>query len=415
MRNEILLAMTAITLAACAPPTIQALESKPTVFQPQQVEVELDPATAAIVTPPVEFTSEAQYARMIPDPSSAIWTLVAGDFRRPVAVEHADDERLFIVEQEGLIWIIQNNERLTEPFLDLRQLVNDNASEQGLLGLAFHPDYAETGTFFVNYTGGNGETRISRYSRSEDPHRADAASETLLLTIHQPFRNHNGGSLAFGPDGFLYVGTGDGGSAGDPLGNSQRLDTLLGKILRLDVDSAQPYAIPADNPFAEGGALPEIWAYGLRNPWRFAFDQATGDLFIADVGQNQWEEINVQDAKSPGGENYGWNLREGTHAYVGGDSGLTDPVVEYSHSDGCSVTGGEVVRDPRLPDWSGLYLYGDYCKGWIWGLLADDMGTWTSQLLYESNFTISSFGQDAAGNIYLVDYRGGVYRLDPTS
>ena len=243
--------------------------------------------------------------------------------------------------------------------------VNDRSNEQGLLGLAFHPGYAQNGFFYINYTGVDGETRISRFSRGQEANRADAESESIVLTIAQPYGNHNGGAIVFGPDGYLYIGTGDGGSGGDPLGNGQRLDTLLGKILRLDVDTAEAYAIPASNPFAQGGGLPEIWAYGLRNPWRITFDRVDGDLYIADVGQNQWEEVNHQPARSSGGENYGWNLREGMHAYAGGEAAWTDPIVEYDHSLGCSVTGGEIVRDSRLPGWSGIYLYGDYCSGRI--------------------------------------------------
>jgi glucose/arabinose dehydrogenase len=392
------------------------VESTPSVFQSKPIggENEDDQVVPENTALPVEPTAKAQEAIVIPGPGTATWVLMAGDFRRPLAVTHAGDGRLFVVEQEGLIWILENGVRLSEPFLDLRQQVNDRANEQGFLGLAFHPDYAQNGFFFVNFTGADGETRISRFSRSLDPNHADVDSESILLTIAQPYGNHNGGSIAFGPDGYLYIGTGDGGSGGDPLGNGQRLDTLLGKILRLDVDSVQPYAIPPDNPFMQGGGLPEIWAYGLRNPWRIAFDKQGGDLFIADVGQNQWEEINYQAADSIGGENYGWNLREGAHPYAGGEAAWSDPIAEYDHGMGCSVTGGEVVRDPRLPLWSGLYLYGDYCTGRIWGLLSDGQ-RWSNHLLYESNFTLSSFGQDSSGRIYLVDHRGGIYRLDPTS
>jgi glucose/arabinose dehydrogenase len=415
MKNLIQCTLLALFMGACATATIPA--ERPTVT-PSRPEADVDvsdQAAAETVTLTLEPTPETHLALVMPDSGTAVWNLVSGDFRRPVALVHAGDERLFVVEQAGVIWIIQNGERLPEPFLDLRQSVNDRANEQGLLGLAFHPDYAQTGSFFLNYTGPNGETRISRFTRSEDPNRADPESETLMLTIDQPYGNHNGGSIAFGPQGYLYIGTGDGGSGGDPHGNGQRLDTFLGKILRLDIDSVDPYAIPPDNPFREGGALPEIWAYGLRNPWRFAFDRASGNLFIADVGQNQWEEINFQAATSHGGENYGWNLREGAHAYAGGAAAWTDPVAEYSHAEGCSVTGGEVVRDTRLIAWSGVYLYADYCSGQIWGLLGDGQGSWSSQLLYDSDFNPTSFGQDSIGRIYLVDHRGEIYRLEPTS
>lgn len=415
MRRRMLYFLIVFMLGACSTPRILAVESTPTVFRPEPIdgEIEADQVVPENTVLPVEPTATAQEAIAIPDPGTATWVLVAGDFRRPVAVTHTGDERLFIVEQEGVIWILENNVRMVEPFLDLRQQVNDRANEQGLLGLVFHPEFAQNGLFYVNYTAGNGETRVSRFKQGQDPNRADITSEAIILTIDQPYGNHNGGSMVFGSDGYLYIGTGDGGSGGDPLGNGQRLNTMLGKILRLDVDTAQPYAIPPDNPFALGGGLPEIWAYGLRNPWRIAFDKVGGDLFIADVGQSQWEEINFQAADSVGGENYGWNLREGAHPYADGEVAWTDPVVEYDHGLGCSVTGGEIVRDIRLPEWSGVYLYGDYCTGRIWGLLSDGQG-WSNQLLYESNFTLSSFGQDSTGRIFLVDHRGGIYRLDPT-
>lgn len=416
MRDTISLILMALFLGACAAPGIEGSTPTPTPFEPEPVTTISEGTSTALpdtslpngtLTPMVQTT-------VIPDPSTAAWVLVAGDFRRPVFVTHAGDSRLFVIEQEGVIWILQDGERLPEPFLDIREIVDDRANEMGLLGLAFHPDFPQNGFFYVNYTGSGGETHISRFSQSSDSNRADPDSETVLLTIDQPYRNHNGGSLIFGPDGYLYIGTGDGGSGGDPLGNGQRLDTLLGKILRLDVDGGQPYAIPSTNPFAQGGGLPEIWAYGLRNPWRIAFDSRSGDLYIADVGQNQWEEVNVQAARSSGGENYGWNLREGTHPYAGGGGDLIDPVAEYSHALGCSVTGGEVVRDPRLIDWSGIYLYGDYCRGTIWGLLPTDQG-WLNQLLYPTSFSITSFGTDAQGRIYLVDHAGGIYRLDPAA
>jgi glucose/arabinose dehydrogenase len=316
------------------------------------------------------------------------------------------------VEQPGLIQIIQKDQILSTPFLDIRDRVNDSASERGLLGLAFHPDYTRNGTFFVNYTGENGETVVSQYQVSDDANQADPDSELILLRIPQPYANHNGGGLKFGPDGMLYIGTGDGGSGGDPLGNGQNLDTLLGKLLRIDVNGEQPYAIPPDNPYVSGGGLPEIWAYGLRNPWRFSFDRITGDLFMGDVGQNVWEEINFQPVNSSGGENYGWNLREGSHPFSSETTeGLTDPVAEYSHEFGCSVTGGVVIRSPSLPAWNGIYIYGDYCTGTIWGLLQSEPGLWETTQVFDTNFTLSSFGEDASGEVYLIDYKGGVYRL----
>jgi glucose/arabinose dehydrogenase len=320
-----------------------------------------------------------------------------------------------VVEKRGTVRVLKDGALLPTLYLDIRDRVGSQSSEQGLLGLAFHPRHAENGALFVNYTDVNGDTVIARFQVSEDTNQVDPNSETRLLQVRQPFRNHNGGAVVFGPDGMLYLGLGDGGSAGDPEGNGQSLDTHLGKILRLDVDGEEPYAIPADNPYASGGGLPEIWAYGLRNPWRIAFDRATGALYIADVGQNAWEEIDYQPAGAPGGVNYGWDYLEGTHPYEGSpppDLELAPPVAEYSHDQGCSVSGGEVYRGDRLPEWAGIYLYGDYCSGLVWGLFRVESGGWESRRLFETGFTISSFGQDENGEVYLVDYSGGVYRLE---
>jgi hypothetical protein len=303
---------------------------------------------------------------------------------------------------------------LDAPLLDISDRVRDSGNEQGLLGLAFDPAFDQNGYFYVNYTGRGGTTTISRFQIGDNPNQADPSTETVLLTVDQPYANHNGGVLAFGPDGTLYIGLGDGGSAGDPQGNAQNLNSLLGKILRLDVSGADGYTIPPDNPFASGGGRAEIWAYGLRNPWRFAFDAATGDLFIGDVGQNAWEEINYQPAGEPGGRNYGWNLLEGTHPYaVDSFSQGILPIAEYGHNQGCSVTGGVVVRDPNLTAWNGVYLFGDYCTGIIWGILPDGAGGWNTQQLYDTSFNISSFGLDANGQVYLTDLNGGLYRLAP--
>ncbi len=393
----------------------QAIEisSTPTAFIPlPATETAVPGPTPGIAEsptppPPVSVTA-------LPDPAGAVWTAVVGGFRRPVDIQQAGDDRLFVVEQHGLIWIVAGGAVLPDPFLDISDRVGISANEQGLLGLAFHPDYAANGRFFVDYTDGRGDTVVARFQVSQEPNRADPDSEVVLLQIDQPYANHNGGGLAFGPDGYLYIGAGDGGSAGDPQGNAQRVDTLLGKILRIDVDGGEPYAIPPGNPFAAGGGRGEIWAYGLRNPWRFSFDRQTGDLHIGDVGQNTWEEIDFQAMGQAGGVNYGWNLREGLHEYAGGDTaGLTDPIAEYSHNQGCSVTGGVVVRSPSLPAWLGVYLYGDYCSGTIWGLVRDAVGVWQSAVLFESGLTISSFGQDRDGEVYLADHSGAIYRLEP--
>src|SRR5574340_1144191 len=310
---------------------------------------------------------------------------------KPTHISHAGDgsNRLFITEQEGRVLIVKNGVLLAEPFLDVRDRVSC-CGERGLLSIAFAPGYRGKGAFYINYTDRNGDTVVSRYRVSNDRDGADKGSEEVVLAIKQPFANHNGGQLAFGPDGYLYIGMGDGGSANDPLGKGQKMSTLLGKILRIDVESrTRPYAIPASNPFiSQKGALPEIWALGLRNPWRFSFDRESGDLYIADVGQNRYEEVDFQPAASRGGENYGWNIMEGTHCFLAKScevKGLVLPAVEYGHDQGCSITGGMVYRGKTYPRLKGTYLYGDYCSGRIWGMRKRD-GRWTSAVLADTGF-----------------------------
>jgi glucose/arabinose dehydrogenase len=355
---------------------------------------------------PVPATSTAPATTTFPNPARYQWQPIVSGLQRPVDLQADGSGRLFVIEKAGRIRILQNDQLLATPFLDISERVGSRGNEQGLLGLAFDPRYQQNGRFFVNYTDTNGNTVIARFQVSSDPNVADPQSEVKLLGVDQPFPNHNGGVLAFGPDGYLYAGLGDGGSAGDPFGNAQNTGVLLGKILRLDVDSAEPYAVPADNPFGN-----EIWAYGLRNPWRFSFDRATGDLYIGDVGQNAWEEIDFLPAGSPGGANFGWNYREGAHDYKGGGPpGLIDPVAEYSHPEGgCSIVGGYVYRG-SMPEWNGIYLYGDYCTGIIWGLIHTDNG-WKTQLLFDLPVTITSFGQDEKGELYLLSDSGEVFRL----
>jgi glucose/arabinose dehydrogenase len=345
------------------------------------------------------------------------WSRVADGFQKPVAIAHVGDSRLFIVEQRGVIRVLQDGIVQQEPFLDIRDRVNNSAFEQGLLGLAFDPDFARTGYFYVNYTNAGGDSLISRFTATLGEAQTDPATEATVLRIDQPFSNHNGGDLHFGPDGFLYIAAGDGGSANDPHGNGQNTDTLLGKLLRIKVGEAEPYAIPGDNPFAAGGGRPEIWAYGLRNPWRFSFDSLTGDLYIGDVGQNAWEEIDFLPAGSPGGANFGWNHREGTHPFADQRTeGLIDPIAEYANAGSeCSVSGGVVVRDPELPAWQGAYLYGDYCSGGVWGLLRDASGQWQPSRLFSTRFNISAFGTGADGAVYLVSHDGSIYRLESSS
>ncbi|MCL5996731.1 MAG: PQQ-dependent sugar dehydrogenase [Chloroflexi bacterium] len=330
---------------------------------------------------------------------------------------HAGDGtgRLYLVGKQGHVLVLEGGAVRSQPFLDITDRVGSSASEQGLLSIAFSPQYASDNTFFVDYTDKKGDTVISRFTAARDTAIADPNSESIILTIDQPYPNHNGGQLQFGPDGMLYIGTGDGGSGGDPQNNGQNVNSLLGKILRIDVSQAgQPYTVPASNPPLNNSNLREIWAYGLRNPWRFSFDRATGDLYIADVGQNKYEEIDFQPAGSTGGENYGWNLREGFEPYGGNaadESGLTAPIYQYGRDAGCSVTGGYVYRGKALPSLDGVYLYSDYCSGHIWSLQRATDGQWQNALLLDSGLNVSSFGEDEAGEIYVIDLGGAVYQL----
>ena len=336
----------------------------------------------------------------------------------PVAITHAGDGsgRLFITLKGGKVIIYDGAEVLANPFIDLSSLVSTN-SERGLLSVAFHPSYESNGFFYVNYTNTDGDTVIARYSVSSDPNVADQSSALVLLKITQPYQNHNGGQLQFGPDGYLYIGMGDGGSGGDPQNNAQNLGTLLGKILRIDVDGGVPYAIPANNPFVGNPeVLDEIWAVGLRNPWRFSFDRQTGDLFIGDVGQATWEEVDFQPATSLGGENYGWRRMEGTHCYNPStdcnDGTLVLPIIEYDHSVGCAITGGYRYRGRLNPALFGTYFYADYCTGLIWGATEDGNNAWMITELLDTDFRITTFGEDQAGEIYIADYQGGaIYHI----
>jgi glucose/arabinose dehydrogenase len=347
----------------------------------------------------------------------------------PVYVTDAGDGsgRLFIVEQVGRIRIVKDGALLPTPFLDIRSLV-ESGGERGLLSVAFHPDFKTNGVFVVDYTRASstpanvGDTVIARY-RATPPAAdvADRASAEALLTIDQPQPNHNGGLVKFGPDGLLYIGMGDGGGGGDtgaghaPEGNGQSLTTLLGKMLRIDVGAAGPYTVPPGNPNLGQAARREIWAYGLRNPWRFSFDRATGDLYIGDVGQNDYEEIDFQPSNAKGGVNYGWPVWEGNHGYrlASTRSPDTKPIAEYSHAGGaCSVTGGYVYRGTNIPALAGFYIFGDYCNGRLWTLVRFG-GAWRLGLLRDTSYLISSFGEDDAGELYLVDLKGAVYRFDP--
>ena len=347
-------------------------------------------------------------------------TIVDG-LSAPTDIVVAGDQsnRLFVVEQTGGIRIVRNGGVVATPFLDIGPLVIAGG-EQGSLGLAFHPHYATNGRFFINYTrAGDGATVIASYRvSSADPDRADALSRSELLIVPQPFSNHNGGALRFGPDGYLYIGVGDGGSGNDPVNRAQNPQELLGKLLRIDVDNGTPYAIPPGNPFATGGGRPEIFATGLRNPWRLSFDRLTGDLYIGDVGQHAQEEIDFVPGGQGAGANFGWRVMEGTECTdLGGgppcDSpALTPPILTYGHDEGCSVTGGVVYRGRNVPVLYGRYLYGDFCSGRLWAAGRDAEGRWRTDVVMETGHGLSTFGEDADGEVYWADlFAGRIYRL----
>jgi glucose/arabinose dehydrogenase len=347
---------------------------------------------------------------------------VARGLSSPLQITHAADgsKRLFVAEQDGLIRVIRKGVLRRTPFLDITGLT-EASGEQGLLGLAFHPNYSATGRFFVNYTDLNGDTVVAEYRTArQNPGRADPQSARVLLTIDQPYSNHNGGDIKFGPDGYLYIATGDGGSGGDPMDNGQSLSTLLGKLLRIDVDSSRgdrPYGIPSDNPFIDRqGARPEIYDYGLRNPWRFGFDRATGDLWIADVGQDRYEEINVARSGHTAGLNFGWNTMEAHACYEPSNGcarkGLELPVAAYPHSQGCSVSGGHVYRGTSQPALSGGYFYGDYCSGIVWALDATEPNKDGPSVVLRTGHNISTFGENEAGELFMADLSSGeIFKL----
>jgi hypothetical protein len=323
------------------------------------------------------------------------------------------DTRLFVVEQRGTIRVVKNGQLLSTPFLDVRPIAS--GGERGLLSVAFHPAYATNGYFYVNYTDVNGDTRVERYHANPASDVAEPQSAKLILAVDQPFSNHNGGHVLFGPDGMLYIGMGDGGSGGDPQGHGQNRGTLLGALLRIDVDGGDPYRIPADNPYVNQPPFRgEIWAWGLRNPWRSAFDAVAGTIYVADVGQNQWEEVNVRPAADKG-VNYGWNIMEGRHCYNASScnqSGLTLPVLEYNHSEGCSITGGFVYRGSKIPALQGHYFYADYCRGQVHSFkFASGAVSEPKAWDFGDIGSVPSFGEDANGELYVLSSNGTVYRL----
>lgn len=343
---------------------------------------------------------------------------LVGGLDHPVWMTHAGDGsgRLFVLEQPGRIRIVQDGAMLERPFLDVSERVGEPGFEQGLLGLAFAPDYGSSGKVYVSYTDQRGDSVLARYRvEAVDPNRVDPDSAQIILTVGQPAANHNGGHVLFGPDGYLYFGLGDGGGVSDPEGNGQNTGTLLGALLRIDVTEDEGYGIPPDNPFVhQPAARGELWAYGLRNPWRFAFDGNTGDLYIGDVGEHNVEEINYLPGDSPHGANFGWSLWEGSRRQWGGSRrGLVFPVAEYTHESGrCSVIGGHVYHGQDMPGMSGAYIYGDFCSGDIW-LLHHRGDAWHTSRVMMTGFPVSSFGEGPAGELYVLDYRGAVWRVLP--
>jgi glucose/arabinose dehydrogenase len=348
-------------------------------------------------------------------------------FQEPLDFQVAQGlpDRFFVAERGGKIFAVSGRVKESFPFLDISSLVTTEEQGQGLLGFAFHPHFDTNGYLFVGYTDLNGNTAIARYTSAPDRNRAMEDSGKIILTVSQPTGRHNSGQLAFGPDGYLYISVGDGGSEGDSLGNGQNRQILLGKILRIDVDEGDPYSIPPTNPFvSDMGVRDEIWMYGLRNPWRFSFDPLTGDFYIPDVGQNEWEEINIVPATLAGGQNFGWNVMEGSTCFNPTEdcdtTGLTLPSHEYPHGDGfCSVIGGFVYRGSSIPDLQGRYLFGDFCKGAVLSLhysdgVVTDLADWTEKLKADLSF-MTSFGRDHEGEVYVVLQSGGIFKLVPDS
>jgi glucose/arabinose dehydrogenase len=355
----------------------------------------------------------ATTAPAVPDLAAARITLteVAHELASPVAfATRADDDRFYVAEQGGRVRIVEHGQTVEDPVLEIEV---SGGNEQGLLGLVFSPDGTK---LYVDYTDPRGDTRVAEYSMDGDV--ADTASRRELLLVDQPYPNHNGGEVTFGRDGMLYITLGDGGSEGDPQERAQNLGELFGKILRIDPAPSgnAPYSIPADNPFVgRAGARPEVWMYGLRNPWRFSFDRATDDVWIGDVGQNAWEEIDFAAAGTGAGSNWGWNAREGTHKYEGpAPTGARDPIFELSHSDGnCAVTGGYVYRGAAIPALRGAYVFADYCVGELTALVQRDGVLADQALLGAATSEVTSFGEDAAGELYVLSRSGSIFRIDP--
>lgn len=388
--------------------------------------ISFGPVTLSLILAAAASGCGSQFESETPDPPSGTVPVrlqeIASGLAFPLYLTSppGDTERLFILERAGTIRIVKAGALLPTPFLDISGQVS-TSGEQGLLGLAFTPDYASSGRFVIHYTDPAGNTVVSRFRVSGDPDLADATSEEVLLRAEQPFSNHNGGQIAFGPDGLLYIGLGDGGGSNDPGGRGQSLADLLGSILRIDATGDATSIVPPDNPFVGmAEARPEIWSYGLRNPWRFSFDPATGDLYIADVGQNAWEEVNVALASegTDRAANYGWNRMEGRHCFQAtscDQTGLVLPVFEYDHGSGCSITGGYVYRGAAIPAIQGHYFYSDYCAGWVrsFRLAGTSVEAGTDWPTLRPGGQVVSLGQDAAGELYLLIAEGRVFKIVP--
>jgi glucose/arabinose dehydrogenase len=423
MKRVLMSAAVVMLLAACsAPPASvaptampRATETTPATAAPTEA------ATADATESPTAAPTEAAEPTASPAAGQALQPVLqeyVSGLEQPTYLTHAGDGSglLYVTEQPGRVRVIQNGALVPTPFLDIEDKVGSSGNEQGLLSVAFAPDYTASRKMFANYTDRNGDTVVAGFLVNEGGLTADPASQWQVMKIEQPYSNHNGGQLKFGPDGMLYIGMGDGGSAGDPQNYGQRVEELLGKMLRIDVSQSTadaPYAVPADNPSFGPESKPEIWSVGVRNPWRFSFDRETGDMFMADVGQNQIEEINFQPATSGGGENWGWKLREGFEEFTGPKTdAMTDPIFEYRHGeDGCSVTGGYVYRGASLPALAGAYVYGDFCSGRVWDLRPGAGGNWVNTRLFETNYSITSFGEDEQGELYVLDRSGTIYKL----
>ena len=404
-----------LALAGCGQPP-----STPSASTPRSISPGASPGRSAGPVASGSASPGASAPAVAFDPGRIAVTLVpvVDGLASPLAVVNAGDGtgRLFVAEQGGQIRIVRDGRLVAQPYLDIADRIT-SGGERGLLGVAFHPRYPDDPRVFVNYTDRNGDTQVSSFRVDPaNPDRADPATERQILFVAQPFANHNGGAVVFGPDGFLYISLGDGGSGGDPQGNGQSLKTLLGKIVRIDIDQEtddRAYEIPPGNPYAGGAdaGLAEIWLTGLRNPWRMSFDRADGDLWIGDVGQGDWEEIDVQRAGAPGGTNFGWNRMEGNHCFsprvACEDPSLALPRAEYGHDQGCTVVGGGVARGPGQPLLTGGYFFADYCTGRVWAIAAAVEDPQTPTLVAETGRNPSAFGEDEAGELYVVDISGG--------